>query len=247
MLGNNWDETPRKAPADETNPTLKDFLDGSSYAIRLPQNLEEVISLLESKAGVVKTDWEFETLLKVRNVMGGTSSPIQVLNHSDGVFHAPVPNAGFLVASIYCRSLLDSEATNGLLSFLQKCRGRGLNGGMGPSIIPKSFDFGFTASGTPWICFTRAYWLPSATPFTPTRVYGTPSKPKPAPANRSYQFSRDRIPYIPMYGCQGKMFDLKHLQHSKVASLAPGDKVLVSATVKFEKTGEVSLTLFSFP
>ncbi|KAI9325529.1 hypothetical protein BDR26DRAFT_942056 [Obelidium mucronatum] len=264
MLGNDWDQnTTAVAPV----PLLDYIASSTSSADNLPENLADVLKQLDEKCGVVKNGLGIADILRSESSYGrqyftdpagyfvsvkskqqdslvpaAFLFPCEVLNQTDGIFYPATPLTNFLVASVYCRSLLSPVLAKGLTDFLKKCKG----------VTPKQYDFG-TTNGKNWIRFTRTFWPPSAqqpntnTPHkgTPSRAsVGTPSQQqhqKPPPPNRPYSL-HNGTPFLPIYDCRVNEFNLRNLDNNDRLRdvLLPGDKVLVSATCKLDRMGEAA-------
>ncbi|KAJ3376699.1 hypothetical protein HDU80_003812, partial [Chytriomyces hyalinus] len=74
---------------------------------------------------------------------------------------------------------------------------------------------------------------------------------KPAPPNRPFTCPKGSVkPEIPFYDCRFSDFDLLELKNARVpmdeAHFLPGDILLVSASIKIEKTQSSTIVEFSF-
>ncbi|KAI9327926.1 hypothetical protein BDR26DRAFT_1012556 [Obelidium mucronatum] len=228
MLSANWDS---ETSARAATVSLARFLSGDASS-RTPRNLADILRLLESKAGVIANGLGIPdvirspatgyylgvTTLEKKQIPASFLFPCEVLNRTDGVFRPPTEHTPFLR--------------------------------MGSEPMPKPFDFG-AHDDIDWIRFCRTYWPESSTRATntplrppPKNNASTPSRTpgrRPPAANRPYNLNGEGVPFIPLFDCSKKDFDLKELKNNKrLTHLLPGDFVLVSATVKLDSNGDVS-------
>ncbi|KAI9333294.1 hypothetical protein BDR26DRAFT_937572 [Obelidium mucronatum] len=232
----------------------------TSSADNLPENLADVLKQLDKKCGVVKNGLGIADILCSESSYGrqyftdpagyfvsvkskqqdslvpaAFLFPCEVLNQTDGIFYPATPLTNFLVASVYCCSLLSPVLAKGLTDFLKKCKG----------VTPKQYDFG-TTNGKNWIRFTRTFWPPSAQqPNTNTPHCGVLEEywSVLVAQGHSQPYSlHNGTPFLPIYDCRVNEFNLRNLDNNDRLRdvLMPGDKVLVSATCKLDRMGEVS-------